>query len=1356
MLSSDASRTPRPAGASSMASQPTDSMESAVKQVESALQADSAYPLLVDLFAACGPIPSCSGLQDHDYPADPLGAAAPANATATRRTPLPTVLADQVKNAHLLVRQGLFPEIGRAWLTVDSDLFVWRFETGDDVAYFDGLSEAILAVGLVRLQPAVFQAHIHSLLCLATCTEIVLLGATFQGNAGGEEELFLLPEPLFTVSADNVPMTCVAGTASGRIFLGGGDGCLHEIVYSTTSSWFGSRCRKVNHSKSIFSYLVPAIVSLPFAEEDPIVQVVVDDSRHVLYTRSERGALQVFDLGPQGDQASRVIAVSLASLTQMAARVVPTVDADNFRVLVHIEAVPLCESLQTHLVAITQAGVRLYLSTCSYSSPDARPSTLALLHVRLPPGFSAHVPPQRVRAVRTALCRRGTTVLVAAHTDDRDWLWTLAADAYPFRPRLMEAATLGQLDAGVGSVAEIPSHSRAPQPCCTIALSGGGSVPSNPPLVVTQHMEGPQRFVFLSLTSCCVYEKPRPVDMLRRLLEDPGATRETVVRAFFELHGEVQASATCLILACNRGNVRLADLATQALLRYGGEAKMVNPEPAQSIFGAASPVWASTPLPGIQGPGRPLSNLGSPLGLQQQQQPYGWRPTGLQASAASPPAVPQSAGVTFSGRHDGCYLYFSRLVRPLWALNLLSPVTDPKTGKLTDVLTSTIPSGDLENYLCSLVAFKQFLERSSMLVGSPLAADSVSSFANVKTLSRSRLEPDTPAHLQEQMLRKTQAEAASQERASLARLLRLVSHTSEVLGLWKVLCDHQFRFVSAALPPDVRDQLRNTTLRELLLASQQLPAALAAALVQTYLEDNAATEQVSNRLRQVCPSLYRSEDALFTRANEKLLAARAERNTAERRKLLDEAVALCKQVGPPLPLGVACALLVGCGHHVGVVDLCLSLAKQEDPRGLAVHYYQHGERPEDVQGRQAYTSRMECYQVILEMLNELRSTPPSGGEPSSSREDGSYESVLSLALQSDDEMFHVALYGWLCKSGQSTRLLAVCSAFLEKYLQRRCRAPPDADLLWKYHQRTGNYSAAAHILARLADWPGADVPLDLRIEYLERAILSVKSPDFQVTNAAREGDFLHQLQEKLDVARLQVKVRNALLQRPELAMASELAARLDTELVDVTRLYGEFADPCDLAECKLAIVRSSEYDKPLLIESLWRGLLEREFHHEHLRADELVQRLASLAREYAPSEKFFPLPFLVKFLELRGNQHGFAPGWIIEPLLDARVSVSKLRDAYNDLYRSKDPAWSGRSLHLLQAVARLIGLLVRENLRQVEGGSANQRHLANRCLADIPGYLVDLQSMPAGNLEVDDLERQFKEFQVKLSQYVSA
>ena len=44
---------------------------------------------------------------------------------------------------------GLFADIKRAWLSIDSDIFVWNYEDGSDLAYFDGLSETILSAQLV-------------------------------------------------------------------------------------------------------------------------------------------------------------------------------------------------------------------------------------------------------------------------------------------------------------------------------------------------------------------------------------------------------------------------------------------------------------------------------------------------------------------------------------------------------------------------------------------------------------------------------------------------------------------------------------------------------------------------------------------------------------------------------------------------------------------------------------------------------------------------------------------------------------------------------------------------------------------------------------------------------------------------------------------------------------------------------------------------------------------------------------------------------------------------------------------------------------------------------------------------------
>ena len=48
-------------------------------------------------------------------------------------------------------------------------------------------------------------------------------------------EMHLQPDPLFSISSDNVYLTCMTGTHLGRIFLGGKDGCVYEVVYQVLS-----------------------------------------------------------------------------------------------------------------------------------------------------------------------------------------------------------------------------------------------------------------------------------------------------------------------------------------------------------------------------------------------------------------------------------------------------------------------------------------------------------------------------------------------------------------------------------------------------------------------------------------------------------------------------------------------------------------------------------------------------------------------------------------------------------------------------------------------------------------------------------------------------------------------------------------------------------------------------------------------------------------------------------------------------------------------------------------------------------------------------------------------------------------
>lgn len=89
-----------------------------------------------------------------------------------------------------------------------------------------------------------------------------MLGITFSDvdNLDDMGDLLVIPEPIYTISTDNVEIKTIKSTESGRIFLGGCDGCLYEICYQADTSWFGSNCRKVNHSNSAFSFLIPKLL----------------------------------------------------------------------------------------------------------------------------------------------------------------------------------------------------------------------------------------------------------------------------------------------------------------------------------------------------------------------------------------------------------------------------------------------------------------------------------------------------------------------------------------------------------------------------------------------------------------------------------------------------------------------------------------------------------------------------------------------------------------------------------------------------------------------------------------------------------------------------------------------------------------------------------------------------------------------------------------------------------------------------------------------------------------------------------------------------------------------------------------
>lgn len=64
------------------------------------------------------------------------------------------------------------------------------------------------------------------------------------------------------------------------------------------------------------------ISSIAYGEDNPIIQISVDNSRNILYTLSEKGSIEVWDLGDSGLEISKVTTASQAHIVQAAVNIV--------------------------------------------------------------------------------------------------------------------------------------------------------------------------------------------------------------------------------------------------------------------------------------------------------------------------------------------------------------------------------------------------------------------------------------------------------------------------------------------------------------------------------------------------------------------------------------------------------------------------------------------------------------------------------------------------------------------------------------------------------------------------------------------------------------------------------------------------------------------------------------------------------------------------------------------------------------------------------------------------------------------------------------------------------------------------
>merc|ERR1712025_970428 len=98
-----------------------------------------------------------------------------------------------------------------------------------------------------------------------------------------------------------------------------------------------------------------------------------------------------------------------------------------------------------------------------------------------------------------------------------------------------------------------------------------------------------------------------------------------------------------------------------------------------------------------------------------------------------------------------------------------------------------------------------------------------------------------------------------------------------------------------------------------------------------------------------------------------------------------------------------------------------------------------------------------------------------------------------------------------------------------------------------------------------------------------------KNSDGGSANGAA-GELLHHLEEKMEVARVQLQVLEAVNGKPE---AEGQVGRLNSDLMDITTLYQDWAEPYQLWECKLAILQCAGHPDQPLVNTIWTNIIEQ-------------------------------------------------------------------------------------------------------------------------------------------------------------------
>jgi len=266
---------------------------------------------------------------------------------------------------------GIWTEINRVYITINNRLYLWNFNDPiNGLISFDPMPDNIEAIHLMKIPEIPLDTFY---LWIASDTEITLF--YLQIN---EQKTEISPGG-FSLQTDGVIVSKFHSLKSNnRLFYGGNDGHLNEILYNEYKSCFRLKNRivKHDHSSNFVKSIFPSLFD-PLANYT-ILDIISDETRNILYTflRSNRPEINetrilVYDLGAYGDGLENICMITDTQITEKIGTLTSLNNSENIDQkpenqpkfeITQIFPISKTHSDKVQLLLIAKNGYRIYLS----------------------------------------------------------------------------------------------------------------------------------------------------------------------------------------------------------------------------------------------------------------------------------------------------------------------------------------------------------------------------------------------------------------------------------------------------------------------------------------------------------------------------------------------------------------------------------------------------------------------------------------------------------------------------------------------------------------------------------------------------------------------------------------------------------------------------------------------------------------------------------------------------------------------------------------------------------------------------------------------------------------------------------